>query len=203
MEWYRPGAIVLQCGADSLAGDRLGCFNLSHRGHNACVQFVRKFNLPTLVLGGGGYTIRNVARCWALETATVLNRSLSEELPFNDYFEYYAPDFSLSVPPNNMPDLNTPEYLHKCTTTILEHLKHVQFAPSVQSHAVPADMFDNNEDDMEDVYEDVNDFDSHDLWALSHKKRLLDEDELGASYHPTNPVSAVQDSNEGGEIYEN
>ena len=29
MEWYRPGAIVLQCGADSLAGDRLGCFNLS------------------------------------------------------------------------------------------------------------------------------------------------------------------------------
>ena len=23
MEWYRPGAVVLQCGADSLAGDRL------------------------------------------------------------------------------------------------------------------------------------------------------------------------------------
>ena len=26
---YQPGAIVLQCGADSLSGDRLGCFNLS------------------------------------------------------------------------------------------------------------------------------------------------------------------------------
>ena len=29
-----------------------------------CVKFVKTFNLPTLVLGGGGYTIRNVARCW-------------------------------------------------------------------------------------------------------------------------------------------
>ncbi|KAH9641149.1 hypothetical protein HF086_013006 [Spodoptera exigua] len=33
MEFYRPTAIVLQCGADSLAGDRLGCFSLSTRGH--------------------------------------------------------------------------------------------------------------------------------------------------------------------------
>jgi histone deacetylase 1/2 len=33
MEWYRPEAVVLQCGADSLAGDRLGCFNLSLKGN--------------------------------------------------------------------------------------------------------------------------------------------------------------------------
>ena len=32
IEVYRPSAIVLQCGSDSLAGDRLGCFNLSLRG---------------------------------------------------------------------------------------------------------------------------------------------------------------------------
>ena len=32
MEIYRPEAIVLQCGADSLAGDRLGCFNLTLKG---------------------------------------------------------------------------------------------------------------------------------------------------------------------------
>ena len=29
MEMYDPSAIVLQCGADSLTGDRLGCFNLT------------------------------------------------------------------------------------------------------------------------------------------------------------------------------
>ena len=32
MNWYQPGAVVLQCGADSLAGDKLGCFNLSMNG---------------------------------------------------------------------------------------------------------------------------------------------------------------------------
>ena len=34
MEHYRPGAIVLQCGADSLAGDRLGIFNLTMKGND-------------------------------------------------------------------------------------------------------------------------------------------------------------------------
>lgn len=31
---YQPSAVVLQCGADSLSGDRLGCFNLSLKGMN-------------------------------------------------------------------------------------------------------------------------------------------------------------------------
>ncbi len=94
VEVYRPNAIVLQCGADSLAGDRLGCFNLSLKGtyntsytsyttshlcvcvcvgHAECVDYIRRFNLPLLLLGGGGYTIRNVARCWTYETSTALN----------------------------------------------------------------------------------------------------------------------------------
>jgi histone deacetylase 1/2 len=32
METYQPSAVVLQCGADSLSGDRLGCFNLTLKG---------------------------------------------------------------------------------------------------------------------------------------------------------------------------
>ena len=58
METYQPSAIVLQCGADSLSGDRLGCFNLTLKGHAKCVEFMKKYNLPLLLLGGGGYTIR-------------------------------------------------------------------------------------------------------------------------------------------------
>ena len=67
MEVFKPGAVVLQCGADSLSGDRLGCFNLSIRGHAECVKYMRSFNVPLLLVGGGGYTIRNVARCWCYE----------------------------------------------------------------------------------------------------------------------------------------
>ena len=60
MEMYDPSAIVLQCGADSLTGDRLGCFNLTLKGHAKCVEYMLSFNKPLLLLGGGGYTIRYV-----------------------------------------------------------------------------------------------------------------------------------------------
>lgn len=82
IEWYRPGAIVLQCGSDSLSGDRLGSFNLSMRGHAACVSFVRSFNLPLLLLGGGGYTIKSVSRTWAYETGL----AAGVELTGSEYF---------------------------------------------------------------------------------------------------------------------
>lgn len=76
MSNFKPNVVVIQCGADSISGDRLGCFNLSVRGHGACVEYVKKFHLPMLVLGGGGYTLRNVARAWSYETGIILNEDL-------------------------------------------------------------------------------------------------------------------------------
>ena len=37
---------------------------------------MKSFNLPILLLGGGGYTIRNVARAWTYETAIALNQEI-------------------------------------------------------------------------------------------------------------------------------
>lgn len=62
-----------------------------------CVKFVKSFRKPTLVLGGGGYTIRNVARCWAYETSVLVGADISNDIPFNDYYEYYAPDYQLHL----------------------------------------------------------------------------------------------------------
>lgn len=45
-------------------------------GHAKCVEYMKSFNLPLLMLGGGGYTIRNVARCWTYETAVALDSSI-------------------------------------------------------------------------------------------------------------------------------
>lgn len=42
MEMYQPEAIVVCSGADSLSGDKLGCFNLSLQGHSNCVEFLAK-----------------------------------------------------------------------------------------------------------------------------------------------------------------
>ena len=43
-----------------------------------CVEYVKSFNIPLLLLGGGGYSIRNVARCWAYETGIAIGATLSD-----------------------------------------------------------------------------------------------------------------------------
>jgi len=105
---FQPSAIVLQCGADSLAGDRLGCLNLTMQGHANCLQYVRSRNIPLILLGGGGYTVKNVVRAWTYETACALGieREIDPNLPWNEYFEWFGPRYRLEVLPNNMEDMN-------------------------------------------------------------------------------------------------
>jgi histone deacetylase 1/2 len=150
MDVYRPTAIVLQCGADSLTGDRLGCFNLTLKGHAECVRFVKGFGVPLLVLGGGGYTIRNVARCWTYETSVLLETPISDEIPYNDYFEYFAPDFKLHLTPSpSMENQNTRESLEQSKVQLLEQLSALQGAPSVEMQEVPPSW--THEVDEEDI----------------------------------------------------
>ncbi|XP_065833815.1 histone deacetylase 3-like [Oscarella lobularis] len=153
IERYRPGCIVLQCGADSLGCDRLGCFNLSIRGHGQCVEFVKKFNLPLLVLGGGGYTIRNVARCWTYETSLLCDSAVSNELPYNEYLEYFGPDFTLHPDTQTrLENQNNRLYLDQIRETVIEELRAIESAPSVQMQHVPspAFVFENRREEMSD-----------------------------------------------------
>lgn len=136
---FQPNVIVLQCGADSLTGDRLGCFNITLKGHGKCLEYLKKFNLPILMVGGGGYTIRNVARCWTFETSVALDTDIANELPYNDYFEYYGPDFKLHINPSNMTNHNTNEYLDKVKEKIFESLRQIPHAPGVQIQATDTD----------------------------------------------------------------
>ena len=43
------------------------------------------------------------------------------ELPYNDYFEYFGPDFKLHIQPSNMQNQNTTEYLDKINKCIIEN----------------------------------------------------------------------------------
>ncbi|KAK4056229.1 histone deacetylase [Microbotryomycetes sp. JL221] len=151
MDHYRPSAVVLQCGGDSLSGDRLGPFNLSMRGHANCIQFIKSFGLPLLILGGGGYTIRNVARTWAFETGLAAGQELGAQIPMNEYYEYFAPTYTLDVPQSNMDDLNTREYLDKIKSELLQQLKQTESAPSIQAMQIPRTPLDNDDDEMEDT----------------------------------------------------
>ncbi|KAL5167783.1 Histone deacetylase 19 [Glycine soja] len=148
MEIFRPGAVVLQCGADSLSGDRLGCFNLSIKGHAECVRHMRSFNVPLLLLGGGGYTIRNVARCWCYETSVALGIELDDKMPQHEYYEYFGPDYTLHVAPSNMENKNSRHLLDEIRAKLLDNLSRLQHAPSVpfQERPPDAELLERDED---------------------------------------------------------
>lgn len=73
MDWYRPTAIVLQCGADSLAGDKLGCFNLSMQGRSLFSFRFPGFGSPIVQDMGIAPNLSRVSGCrrsWSVEEAT-------------------------------------------------------------------------------------------------------------------------------------
>ncbi|KAJ3254945.1 Histone deacetylase 3 [Boothiomyces macroporosus] len=139
MESFKPSVVVLQCGADSLAGDRLGSFNLSIKGHGECVNYMKSFKVPLLVLGGGGYTIRNVARCWTYETSVLTESELSNELPYNEYLSHYGPDYKLHPPivDPTLDNANSKSYLNNILQKVYDYLKYLDGAPSVQMQQIP------------------------------------------------------------------
>ncbi|CAG8501611.1 8256_t:CDS:10 [Funneliformis mosseae] len=172
IDWYKPSVIVLQCGADSLSGDRLGCFNLSSKGHADCVRFVKKFNIPMLVLGGGGYTIRNVSRAWAYETGVIVGQEIGPGLPSNNSGnDYFGPEYTLMVHPSNMENKNTREYLEKIMMTIFENLDRSRHVPSVQIQDIPGKnhIFD-------DINEDENDPDER-ISQQQYDKHIVPDNE--------------------------
>ncbi|XP_038057351.1 histone deacetylase 1-like [Patiria miniata] len=175
MEMYRPSAVVLQCGADSLSGDRLGCFNLTLKGHAKCVEFMKQYNLPLLLLGGGGYTIRNVARCWTYETATALGVEIANELPYNDYFEYFGPDFKLHISPSNMTNQNTGDYMEKIKTRLYENMRMIPHAPGVQIQPILEDAIRDESDNEEDEHPDKR------ISIMSRDKRIACDEEFSDS----------------------
>ncbi|KAL0280656.1 UNVERIFIED_CONTAM: hypothetical protein PYX00_001882 [Menopon gallinae] len=119
---YKPECIVVQCGADSVAGDPLGGFNLTPLGLGHCLRLILNKNLPTLVLGGGGYNVPNVARCWTYLTSVILDCPLPNDIPDNSYFHLFGPDFELSLSPTLRKNENSEEYVQKIIDTLTTNL---------------------------------------------------------------------------------
>merc|ERR1719454_2803041 len=81
-----------------------------------------------------------------LNTSDYIHRNchdeLDNQLPYNDYFEFFAPDFKLHIEKSNMTNLNTSDYIHRCKETLMENLRNIQHAPSVPMMERPAETFD-------------------------------------------------------------
>lgn len=163
VEHYNPTAIVLQCGADSLGYDRLGCFNLNIKGHGECVAFAKRYTLargiPLLVVGGGGYTPRNVARAWAHETSICIGAEdqISAELPLHMPHREAFRKEGMTLYPNlgagKFQNMNSRHDVERILRSVHEQLQYVRGAPSVQMRHIPPDVQGWREDAEEEWQE--------------------------------------------------
>ena len=78
---FRPEAIVLQCGADSLTEDPLSRLALSNRAYLEAVAALLPLAPRALVLGGGGYNPWSVGRLWTAIWGTLSGQDLPDRLP--------------------------------------------------------------------------------------------------------------------------
>ncbi len=121
---FKPEAIALVCGADSLHGDPLGHFNLTTKGYERCASMIRDLQLPTVVLGAGGYNAANTARCFTIVTAALISDvPLSNDIPEHDFYEFYSDTFQLATIESKMEDKNTEEQLAAITEGIRKSLE--------------------------------------------------------------------------------
>uniref|UniRef100_A0A2C9JYC4 Histone deacetylase n=1 Tax=Biomphalaria glabrata TaxID=6526 RepID=A0A2C9JYC4_BIOGL len=125
---FLPDAIVMQCGADTLSEDPMTSFNLTHFGIAKCVCYMLTWNLPTVLLGGGGYHFPNTAKCWTFLTALAAGKKLPVDIPEHEHFLDYGPSYELTTSPGNKRDLNTDQYLANIVSTIEKNLNNVSLS---------------------------------------------------------------------------
>ncbi|KAI5181137.1 histone deacetylase 3 [Nematocida sp. AWRm80] len=126
---FDPDVVVMQCGSDSLAADRIGCFGLSIQGHGECVRYVKEYSKPMLVLGGGGYKPKHVSRCWAYETAILCGVEIPNDIPANPHSAYLGvhPELHMDLE-CSYPNKNTKESLD----LIISLVKDILSSPKTQ-----------------------------------------------------------------------
>ena len=120
---FGPDVVVCQCGADGLTGDPLGGFNLTSSGIVKCVETVSRYNVPLMILGGGGYNVVNTARCWTEVVASLIGTELSDDIPDHEYLDKYGPDYSLRITHGNRKNENTREYIESVIELLTENLR--------------------------------------------------------------------------------
>ena len=83
LERFRPGAIVLQLGADTHALDPLGHVLGTLDSYLAAVRLVRDLGIPIVAVGGGGYNVTTVPRMWTAAILELCRQEYPDELPLD------------------------------------------------------------------------------------------------------------------------
>ncbi|KAL9663457.1 hypothetical protein QQ045_018843 [Rhodiola kirilowii] len=103
-----------------------------------------------MVLGGGGYTLRNVARCWTYETAVAVGVEPDNKMPYNEYYEFFGPDYTLHFePPDLRITIQLTHFFHR--NILLERISKKSHGPSLPFQLTPssAEVPEEDEEDTE------------------------------------------------------
>lgn len=81
VEAFAPDVLVTQMGADILHSDPLTGLYCTDRSFTHAVRYFLDSGLPWAALGGGGYHVPNVVRCWTQALAMMLGVELPPDIP--------------------------------------------------------------------------------------------------------------------------
>ena len=136
-----------------------------------------------LVLGGGGYSIRNVARCWCYETSRLLNQPVPDQIPWHEDMDYYLPDYKLHIPVSNMKNENRREELEATKAKLLQQLSNLEAVPSVQMKRQPDALICAAADEDEEEDDDVR----RTATKRHHLAEFFEEDDAAGGARPSRP----------------
>ena len=80
---FAPDVLVTQLGIDSYHSDPITHLNLTSRGYTEIIREFARLEIPWLALGGGGYDVGAVARCWSLAYGVMLGVDWPDRVPDN------------------------------------------------------------------------------------------------------------------------
>lgn len=142
---FNPQFIFFNCGADCLVGDPLGGFNVTLAGVQEMVRFVDDLRtrvvdstvhkVPMVVLGGGGYDLRNVINMSMVVSHTLLH-NCDEEFATKhpetrsrtDFVESYVTEVSSKIKRSTVgssPNMNKQTYVDNLLAQILANILHL------------------------------------------------------------------------------
>ncbi len=81
LEAFRPDVLVTQLGVDTMKSDPITHLELTTNGFEEMVRTFKETGIPWVALGGGGYDLGYVARCWTLAWAIMAEREVDDILP--------------------------------------------------------------------------------------------------------------------------
>ena len=78
---FEPDALVTQLGIDTHLRDPITHLRLTSKAFTGAVRAFAELGLPWLALGGGGYDLGAVARCWTLAYGLMLSKEWDQGIP--------------------------------------------------------------------------------------------------------------------------